>query len=123
MRSVSVLLALVFVEASAYIWPNQYDVLEDIYTVTSGFADGGILDGVDPCSLSPFGGRLPGRQAASEWLRLCVNVQENTIDSIHNCLNLEPTMIWQHTMSRRALEVWTRQLGLRRTDLRTSAAL
>lgn len=55
---------------SAYVWPNPYDFLEDAYTVSSGFADGGIVDGVNPCSLSPIGGRLPGRQAASEWLRL-----------------------------------------------------
>ncbi|KAJ7123044.1 heme peroxidase [Mycena epipterygia] len=56
--------------AYAYVWPSPYDFLEDAYTVSSGFADGGIVDGVNPCSLAPIGGRLPGRQAASEWLRL-----------------------------------------------------
>ncbi|KAJ7265925.1 heme peroxidase [Mycena haematopus] len=54
----------------AYVWPSPYDYLEDAYTVSSGFADGGIVDGVNPCSLEPIGGRLPGRQAAAEWLRL-----------------------------------------------------
>ncbi|KAF7318058.1 Peroxidase [Mycena chlorophos] len=56
--------------ANAYIWPSPYDALEDAYTVSGGFGDGGIVDGVNPCSLSPIGGRLPGRQAAAEWLRL-----------------------------------------------------
>ncbi|KAJ7081467.1 heme peroxidase, partial [Mycena crocata] len=50
--------------------PSPYDFLEDAYTVTSGFADGGIVDELNPCSSAPFGGRLPGRHAASEWLRL-----------------------------------------------------
>lgn len=55
------------------MWPSPYDFLEDAYTVSSGFADGGIVDGVNPCSLSPIGGRLPGREAAAEWLRLWVS--------------------------------------------------
>ncbi|KAJ7914695.1 heme peroxidase [Mycena leptocephala] len=55
--------------ALAYIWPSPYDLLEDAYTVSAGFGDGGIVVGVDPCSVSPFG-FLPGRQAAAEWLRL-----------------------------------------------------
>ncbi|KAJ7896023.1 heme peroxidase [Mycena olivaceomarginata] len=54
----------------AYVWPSPYDFLEDAYTVSSGFADGGIVDGVNPCSFEPIGGRLAGRQAAAEWLRL-----------------------------------------------------
>ncbi|KAJ7499551.1 hypothetical protein FB451DRAFT_1429395 [Mycena latifolia] len=53
-----------------YVWPSPYDFLEDAYTVSSGFADGGIVDGVNSGSLAPIGGRLPGREAASEWLRL-----------------------------------------------------
>jgi hypothetical protein len=55
--------------ALAYVWPGPYDLLEDAYTVSAGFGDGGIVAGVDPCSVSPFG-FLPGRQAAAEWLRL-----------------------------------------------------
>ncbi|KAK7053899.1 peroxidase [Favolaschia claudopus] len=65
--------ALLFCACSsvrAYVWPSPYDLLEDQYTVSSGFGDGGIVDGVDPCSLGPIGGRIPGRQAAAEWLRL-----------------------------------------------------
>jgi hypothetical protein len=54
----------------AYVWPSPYDFLEDAYIVSSGFADGGIVDGVNPCSFEPIGGRLAGRQAAAEWLRL-----------------------------------------------------
>ncbi|KAJ6454526.1 L-ascorbate oxidase [Mycena vitilis] len=54
----------------AYVWPGPYDLLEDMFTVSSGFAEGRIADEVNPCSNSPFGGRFPGRQAASEWLRL-----------------------------------------------------
>ncbi|KAJ6553949.1 WSC domain-containing protein [Mycena vulgaris] len=56
--------------ASAYVWPSPYDFLEDAYTVSSGFGDSGIVGGVDPCSLSPIGGRIPGRHAAAEWLRV-----------------------------------------------------
>ncbi|KAF7301125.1 Peroxidase [Mycena indigotica] len=58
------------VSTSAYIWPSPYDFLEDAYTVSAGFGDGGIVGGVDPCSLSPIGGRKPGRVAAAEWVRL-----------------------------------------------------
>ncbi|KAJ7302645.1 heme peroxidase [Mycena albidolilacea] len=53
----------------AYVWPSPYDFLEDAYTVSARFGGGGIVPGVDPCGVSPFG-FLPGRQAASEWLRL-----------------------------------------------------
>ncbi|KAJ7929052.1 heme peroxidase [Mycena leptocephala] len=63
-------LSLFSCSVQAYVWPSPYDFLEDAYTVSSGFADGGIVDGVNPCSLSPIGGRLPGREAAAEWLRL-----------------------------------------------------
>jgi hypothetical protein len=66
-------LSLFSCSVQAYVWPSPYDFLEDAYTVSSGFADGGIVDGVNPCSLSPIGGRLPGREAAAEWLRLWVS--------------------------------------------------
>ncbi|KAJ7702619.1 heme peroxidase [Mycena metata] len=56
---------------SGYVWPSPYNFLEDAYTVSSGFADGGIVAGVNPYSISPFAGLSPGRQAASEWLRGC----------------------------------------------------
>ncbi|KAF7330880.1 Peroxidase [Mycena venus] len=61
---------LCFAQVYAYVWPSPYDFLEDAYTVSSGFGDGGIVDGVNPCSFAPIGGRLPGRQAAAEWLRV-----------------------------------------------------
>ncbi|KAJ7499491.1 heme peroxidase [Mycena latifolia] len=69
-KSILLLASLAGAGTSAYVWPSPYDFLEDAYTVSSGFADGGVVDGVNPCSLAPIGGRLPGREAASEWLRL-----------------------------------------------------
>jgi hypothetical protein len=70
-RAKAVLLAAsLFVSgAYAYVWPSPYDFLEDAYTVSAHFGGGGIVPGVDPCGVSPFG-FLPGRQAASEWLIL-----------------------------------------------------
>ncbi|KAJ7062950.1 heme peroxidase [Mycena amicta] len=72
MRLSSSLLPLLLVACSAtatYVWPSPYDFLEDAYTVSGGFGDGGIVDEVNPCSTSPIGGRKPGRQAAAEWVR------------------------------------------------------
>ncbi|KAJ7499501.1 WSC domain-containing protein [Mycena latifolia] len=69
-KPVFLLVSLAGAGTSAYVWPSPYDFLEDAYTVSSGFADGGIVDGVNPCSLAPINGLLPGREAASEWLRL-----------------------------------------------------
>ncbi|KAJ7062951.1 heme peroxidase [Mycena amicta] len=56
--------------AHAYIWPSRYDFLEDEYTVASGFGQSGIMAEITPCGAAPFGGRLVGRQAAAEWLRV-----------------------------------------------------
>ncbi|KAJ7775712.1 heme peroxidase [Mycena maculata] len=63
------LLASSFWPAQAYIWPSQWDGLEDAYTISFGFGAIGIADGVNPCSLSPGGGIAPGRESAAEWLR------------------------------------------------------
>ncbi|KAF7343906.1 Peroxidase [Mycena venus] len=68
-KAVLLVTSLSVLGTSAYIWPGPYDLLEDAYTVSGGFADGGIVAGVQPCSVSPFG-FLPGRQAAAEWLRV-----------------------------------------------------
>ncbi|KAJ7476886.1 heme peroxidase [Mycena galericulata] len=64
------LFASAFWPVHAYIWPNpEYDALEDAYTISFGFAALGIVDGVNPCSLSPGGGASPGRESTAEWLR------------------------------------------------------
>ncbi|KAJ6589600.1 heme peroxidase [Mycena capillaripes] len=53
----------------AYIWPSPYDILEDAYVLSSGFGSDGTVDEVTPCSLSPAGGLVLGRQNTAEWLR------------------------------------------------------
>ncbi|KAJ7694001.1 heme peroxidase [Mycena olivaceomarginata] len=54
--------------ADAYIWPSQYDILEDAYVLSSGFGSDGTVDEVTPCSATPAG-NSPGRQNTAEWLR------------------------------------------------------
>ncbi|KAJ6530393.1 hypothetical protein DFH09DRAFT_1285080 [Mycena vulgaris] len=52
------------------VWRGPYEFLKNAYTVSSGFDDGGFGPGGEPVLPLPIGGRMPGRQAASEWLRL-----------------------------------------------------
>ncbi|KAL0071301.1 hypothetical protein AAF712_001867 [Marasmius tenuissimus] len=56
--------------ASAYTWPGQWDELEDIMYLQSGYNRRGFHDGVTPCSAFPQGGPGPhARHAAAEWVR------------------------------------------------------
>ncbi|KAI8198059.1 hypothetical protein K4K48_010201 [Colletotrichum sp. SAR 10_66] len=51
---------------AAYVWPSQYDEIEDILSLQTGYRSRGFVDGVTPCS---FGGNIAGRQFAAEWIR------------------------------------------------------
>lgn len=71
-RKAVLLLASAVWPTHAYIWPSQFDTLEDFYVVSSGFGSSGIVDEVTPCSLAPAGGLDLGRQNTAEWLRTYV---------------------------------------------------
>ncbi|OJD32177.1 wsc domain-containing protein [Diplodia corticola] len=49
-----------------YVWPSQYDYLEDLRYLQSGYIREGFVDGVNPCDFSSAGA---GRQTAAEWVR------------------------------------------------------
>ncbi|KAI7785095.1 wsc domain-containing protein [Diaporthe eres] len=54
------------VTEAAYVWPSQYDEIEDILSLQTGYLSRGFVQGVTPCS---FGGNNAGRQFAAEWIR------------------------------------------------------
>ncbi|KAL0938995.1 peroxidase domain-containing protein [Colletotrichum truncatum] len=58
--------ALTHIAEAAYVWPSQYDEIEDILSLQTGYRGRGFVDGVTPCS---FGGNIKGRQFAAEWIR------------------------------------------------------
>ncbi|KAJ1337165.1 Peroxidase [Microdochium nivale] len=53
--------------AAAYVWPGQYDMVEDLYSLQAGAIREGFIDAVLPCS---FGTGQRGVQNAAEWLRV-----------------------------------------------------
>ncbi|KAF6805511.1 WSC domain-containing protein-like protein 1 [Colletotrichum sojae] len=57
---------MVRIAEAAYVWPSQYDEIEDILSLQTGYKGRGFVDGVTPCS---FGGNINGRQFAAEWIR------------------------------------------------------
>ncbi|WYZ34738.1 hypothetical protein EsH8_I_001014 [Colletotrichum jinshuiense] len=63
---VSGIAALTQVAEAAYVWPSQYDEIEDILSLQAGYRSRGFVAGVTPCS---FGGNINGRQFAAEWIR------------------------------------------------------
>ncbi|KAF9879909.1 WSC domain-containing protein [Colletotrichum karsti] len=58
--------AWAYIAGAAYVWPSQYDEIEDILSLQTGYRSRGFVDGVTPCS---FGGNINGRQFAAEWIR------------------------------------------------------
>ncbi|KKA28233.1 hypothetical protein TD95_002415 [Thielaviopsis punctulata] len=60
------LMAMALHSASAYVWPNKYDSLEDLLVIQSGYLRFGFTDLVVPCG---FGQDLPGINTAGEWMR------------------------------------------------------
>ncbi|KAJ0103857.1 WSC domain-containing protein [Diaporthe amygdali] len=58
--------ALAQATEAAYVWPSQYDEIEDILYLQTGYRSRGFVEGVTPCS---FGGNIAGRQFAAEWIR------------------------------------------------------
>ncbi|KAI0168087.1 heme peroxidase [Pestalotiopsis sp. NC0098] len=52
--------------AGAYVWPSQYDFLEDILAIQSGVTRFGFSDLVVPCG---FGSGVTGQQNSAEWVR------------------------------------------------------
>ncbi|EUC45334.1 hypothetical protein COCMIDRAFT_36911 [Bipolaris oryzae ATCC 44560] len=60
-------LALIAPSSQAYVWPNQYDHIEDLLYNQFGYArDGTLGDQVKSCD---FGAGQPGIQKAAEWVR------------------------------------------------------
>ncbi|KAH7161588.1 heme peroxidase [Dactylonectria macrodidyma] len=55
-----------FTNAKTYIWPSEYDEIEEILSVQGGYLSRRFADGVVPCS---EGGNVKGRQNAAEWIR------------------------------------------------------
>ncbi|KAL1877991.1 hypothetical protein Daus18300_002345 [Diaporthe australafricana] len=56
--------ALAQATEAAYVWPSQYDEIEDILALQTGYRSRGFIEA--PCS---FGGNINGRQFAAEWIR------------------------------------------------------
>ncbi|KAI9148713.1 WSC domain-containing protein [Paramyrothecium foliicola] len=52
--------------ASQLVWPSEWDELEEIYTMQSGYNRRGFIDAVNPCSFGTF---VKGRHNAAEWIR------------------------------------------------------
>ncbi|KAH6887528.1 heme peroxidase [Thelonectria olida] len=52
--------------ASKYVWPSEYDEIEEILSLQGGYLSRRFADGVVPCS---EGGNVKGRQNAAEWIR------------------------------------------------------
>ncbi|OHE91854.1 WSC domain-containing protein [Colletotrichum orchidophilum] len=65
-QSILSTLALASIVATEYVWPSQYDEIEDYLSLQSGYFRRGFIDGVITCG---FGGSTPGRQSSAEWLR------------------------------------------------------
>ncbi|KKY30334.1 putative wsc domain-containing protein [Diaporthe ampelina] len=63
---ISGIAALAQATGAAYEWPSQYDEIEDILSLQTGYRSRGFVQGVTPCS---FGGNIAGRQFAAEWIR------------------------------------------------------
>ncbi|KAF4963061.1 hypothetical protein FSARC_8892 [Fusarium sarcochroum] len=55
-----------FVSGRQYIWPSEYDEIEDIFSLQSGYLGRNFSSGVTPCSQ---GGNVKGRQNAAQWIR------------------------------------------------------
>ncbi|KAK2020656.1 WSC domain-containing protein [Colletotrichum zoysiae] len=54
------------ITAAEYVWPSQYDEIEDHLSLQSGYLRRGFIDGVITCG---FGTSIPGRQNSAEWIR------------------------------------------------------
>ncbi|KAF2135864.1 uncharacterized protein K452DRAFT_260034 [Aplosporella prunicola CBS 121167] len=68
MKSLSIAGAslLSLLPASAeYIWPSQYDEIEDVWSLQSGYVHHGFRDNVTPCTFGDSKSQL----TAAEWLR------------------------------------------------------
>ncbi|KAG9187584.1 hypothetical protein G6011_05455 [Alternaria panax] len=66
-RNQLISLALLAPSCQAYVWPSQYDQLDDLLYLQSGYIkDGSLSDQVMTCS---FGANQPGIQKAAEWVR------------------------------------------------------
>ncbi|KAJ5023918.1 heme peroxidase [Bipolaris maydis] len=60
-------LALIAPSSQAYVWPNQYDHIDDLLYTQSGYIrDGTLGDQIQTCD---FGANLPGIQKTAEWVR------------------------------------------------------
>ncbi|XEV04849.1 hypothetical protein FSHL1_010136 [Fusarium sambucinum] len=57
---------IAFADGRQYIWPSEYDEIEDIFSLQSGYLGRNFSSGVNPCSQ---GGNVKGRQNAAEWIR------------------------------------------------------
>ncbi|KAF7544798.1 hypothetical protein G7Z17_g9662 [Cylindrodendrum hubeiense] len=55
-----------FATGSKYVWPSEYDEIEEILSLQGGYLSRRFADGVVPCS---EGGNVKGRQNAAEWIR------------------------------------------------------
>ncbi|KAH6981359.1 heme peroxidase [Ilyonectria sp. MPI-CAGE-AT-0026] len=55
-----------FTTAKKYVWPSEYDEIEEIFSLQGGYLSRRFADGVVPCS---EGGNVKGRQNAAEWIR------------------------------------------------------
>ncbi|KAL1801263.1 hypothetical protein ACET3X_001605 [Alternaria dauci] len=66
-RNQLISLALLAPSCQAYVWPSQYDQLDDLLYMQSGYIkDGSLSDQVLTCA---FGANQPGIQKAAEWVR------------------------------------------------------
>ncbi|KAI9150615.1 WSC domain-containing protein [Paramyrothecium foliicola] len=54
------------VSAGKYVWPSEYDEIEDILALQAGYVGRNFSSGVTPCSQ---GGNVKGRHNAAEWIR------------------------------------------------------
>ncbi|KAH7020736.1 heme peroxidase [Microdochium trichocladiopsis] len=67
MRATITSTAAMAMGAAAYVWPGQYDIVEDVYSLQAGAVRLGFIDAVNPCG---FGTGRRGVQNAAEWLRV-----------------------------------------------------
>ncbi|KXH38644.1 WSC domain-containing protein [Colletotrichum nymphaeae SA-01] len=65
-QSILSTLALASIAVTEYVWPSQYDEIEDHLSLQSGYLRRGFIDGVITCG---FGTSIPGRQNSAEWIR------------------------------------------------------
>ncbi|KAK2009672.1 WSC domain-containing protein [Colletotrichum eremochloae] len=65
-QSILSTLALASIAATEYVWPSQYDEIEDHLSLQTGYLRRGFVDGVITCG---FGTGVQGRQNSAEWIR------------------------------------------------------